>query len=67
MMTIQLNEREVTIDETVTISQLLAQENYPQIGIAVAVNQTIISKDHWSEQRFQNGDSILIIQATQGG
>lgn len=67
MITIHLNEREVNIDETVNISQLLTQENYPQIGIAVAVNQSIISKDHWNEQTFQNGDSILIIQATQGG
>ncbi|XCF06453.1 sulfur carrier protein ThiS [Tamlana crocina] len=67
MITIHLNEREVNIDETVNVSQLLTQENYPQIGIAVAVNQNIISKEHWSEQTFQNGDSILIIQATQGG
>ncbi len=67
MITIHLNEREINIAETVNVSQLLTQENYPQIGIAVAVNQSIISKDHWNEQTFQNGDSILIIQATQGG
>lgn len=67
MITIHLNEREVNIDETVNISQLLTQENYPQIGIAVAVNQNIISKAQWDTQRFQNGDTILIIQATQGG
>ncbi|NJX13972.1 sulfur carrier protein ThiS [Tamlana crocina] len=67
MITIHLNEREVNIDETINVSQLLTQENYPQIGIAVAVNQNIISKTQWDTQRFQNGDSILIIQATQGG
>lgn len=67
MISIQLNERSLNIDETITISQLLVQENFPEIGIAVAVNQNIISKSHWNTQHFQNGDTVLIIQATQGG
>ncbi len=38
-----------------------------QRGIAVAVNQEIIPKTLWSEKKISKGDSILIIQATQGG
>ncbi|MCR8667265.1 sulfur carrier protein ThiS [Aestuariibaculum sp. M13] len=67
MITIQLNERKLNIDTNVNISQLLLQENYPQIGIAVAINQQIISKVNWANQQLQDGDNILIIQATQGG
>ncbi|MBD0823300.1 sulfur carrier protein ThiS [Aestuariibaculum marinum] len=66
-MTIQLNERKLNIDANVNVSQLLIQENYPQIGIAVAINQQIISKTNWANQLLQDGDNILIIQATQGG
>ncbi|GAA4305779.1 sulfur carrier protein ThiS [Aestuariibaculum suncheonense] len=67
MITIHLNEQPLNIDENVNISQLLHQENYPQIGIAVAINQHIISKSNWDDQLLQDGDNILIIQATQGG
>lgn len=67
MITILLNNRAVNIDETISISQLLHHENYPQMGIAVAINQHIISKTNWEEHLLQDGDKILIIQATQGG
>ncbi|WNH08694.1 sulfur carrier protein ThiS [Thalassobellus suaedae] len=67
MITIHLNEQALNIDNNVNISQLLQQENFPQIGIAVAINQQIISKSNWEEQLLQDGDNILIIQATQGG
>lgn len=67
MITIQLNERKLNIETNVNILQLLLQENYPQIGIAVAINQQIISKADWANQLLKDGDNILIIQATQGG
>ncbi|WP_372754149.1 sulfur carrier protein ThiS [Mariniflexile sp.] len=67
MITIHLNEQSLNIDKSINISQLLEQENIPNIGIAVAINQQIISKSNWSAQKLQDGDTILIIQATQGG
>ncbi|KQM63073.1 sulfur carrier protein ThiS [Chryseobacterium sp. Leaf201] len=36
-------------------------------GIAVALNNRIISKSSWPETILSNKDSILIITATQGG
>jgi len=36
-------------------------------GIAVAVNQNIITKTNWSTQALNEGDEVLIIKATQGG
>ena len=67
MITIHLNEQLLNIDKNTNISQLLLQKNYPQTGIAVAINQQIISKTLWEEQQLRDGDNILIIQATQGG
>ncbi|MBD0831275.1 sulfur carrier protein ThiS [Aestuariibaculum sediminum] len=67
MITIQLNEQTLKIDKNIKISELLQQENFPQLGIAVAINQQIISKSNWDMQHLHDGDNILIIQATQGG
>lgn len=51
-----------------TIQDLLDFE-FPnkQNGIAVAVNQTVISKNQWHTYTLAPADEILIITATQGG
>ncbi|UKM65513.1 sulfur carrier protein ThiS [Flavobacteriaceae bacterium GSB9] len=67
MITIHLNDRSLDIDTNTNIMQLLHQNNYPQLGIAVAINQQIVSKNHWGDQQLKDGDKVLIIQATQGG
>ena len=36
-------------------------------GIAVAVNNSVVSRDKWLLQKLSNEDKITIIKATQGG
>ncbi len=36
-------------------------------GIAVAVNNTVISRNSWEEYLINDTDKITIITATQGG
>ena len=36
-------------------------------GLAVAVNQEVIPKSNWNGTTIMDGDTILIIKATQGG
>lgn len=36
-------------------------------GIAVAINETVISRDKWSSCILKEGDSLLIITPAQGG
>ncbi len=36
-------------------------------GIAVAVNNIIISRNSWEEHLINDNDKIIIIKATQGG
>lgn len=36
-------------------------------GIAVAINQTIITKSAWPVHLLKDGDQITLIKATQGG
>jgi sulfur carrier protein len=38
-----------------------------QKGIAVALNQEVISKSDWEKIQITENDQIIIIRATQGG
>ena len=36
-------------------------------GVAIAINDTVIPRSHWIERELNDGESLLVIQATQGG
>jgi len=36
-------------------------------GIAVAVNDTVVPRTEWGATRIQEGDSVEVIHAVQGG
>ncbi|MGY6649052.1 sulfur carrier protein ThiS [Wenyingzhuangia sp. IMCC45574] len=67
MITIKVNNQSKEIPDSSSVAQLLQQLEQPEKGIAVAINQQIITKNNWETQEVLNGDDILIIQATQGG
>jgi len=67
MITVNINETPLEIDNTTNVIQLLKKTNTALNGIAVAINNKIISKTNWETQQFNNNDTILIITATQGG
>jgi len=67
MIKIWVNEQSLEIEEGSTILQLLEHLNSPKIGIAVAIQNAIISKNLWESMTLSNDDNVLIIQATQGG
>jgi len=49
------------------ISEIMAELNLPTQGIAIAVNEEVISKSNWSTFKVCENDKLLIITATQGG
>lgn len=57
------------------VAQLLGKDITPQgtaadgsaLGIAVAVNHTVIPRGLWSAQELQDGDTVEIVTAVQGG
>lgn len=67
MITIRVNDTQIKIGKTTNVQQLLQIVNTTSDGIAVAVNNQIVSKHLWESHRFNNNDNILIITATQGG
>jgi sulfur carrier protein len=67
MLTIKLNGDTIEMEEAASALSALQQLNIDQNGIAVAVNNQIITKTKWAQTALKNNDEILIIKATQGG
>ena len=67
MITIQVNDQQQIFSENLTIHQLIEQLNIQTSGIAVAVNNNVVSKSNWEQHEVMNQDTILIIKSTQGG
>ncbi len=66
-MNIRVNNIQKEISDNSTIEDLLLSLEHTQNGIAVAINEEIVSKEHWGQKTLLENDEILIIQATQGG
>jgi sulfur carrier protein len=51
------------------VNDLIAELNLPSDGrgIAIAVNDTVVSKSQWHSHELHNGDRIEIVRAMQGG
>lgn len=67
-MEVTVNQQTFEIQENCSIQEMLGLlPHLPAKGIAVAINQTIISKEGWTDHLLQQGDQVMIIKATQGG
>lgn len=67
-MEITVNNQILTLTGSSSVTQLLsAVLQVPGTGIAVAVNQAIVSKSDWSDYLLRPGDQVVLIKATQGG
>lgn len=57
----------MTVDESITIADFIEQQSIPSVGIAVAVNGTVVRKALWHDTVLKDGDDVLIISAVCGG
>tara|TARA_R110000751_G_scaffold8199_2_gene32955 strand:+ start:1885 stop:2088 length:204 start_codon:yes stop_codon:yes gene_type:complete len=67
MITVNINNQSYSFSEEILLSELLNQLNFSKKGIAVAVNNVIVSKERWEDFKVSDEAFILIIKATQGG
>jgi len=65
-MTIEVNKETYTSNQN-KLEALLEELNISLKGIAVAINDQVISRLAWKETQIQENDKITIIKATQGG
>jgi sulfur carrier protein len=66
-MTINVNNQPQSILKNSSIKKLLEQLDIVPNGIAIAINNKVVSKEKWKQTMLQNDDDIVIIKATQGG
>lgn len=65
-MKLIINDEIKTLAVT-TIASLLTELEQPEKGIAVAVNQAIISRQNWTDFQLSENDKITLFQAIAGG
>lgn len=67
MITVNVNNTAYELEEQSSLQDVIQHLSINEDGIAVAINQSIITKTDWQNTRLSNNDNVLIIQATQGG
>jgi sulfur carrier protein len=67
MINIKVNDSPHQLEESSSIETVLNKLSITSHGIAIAINQTIITKSDWNTQLLKEEDEVLIIKATQGG
>ena len=67
-MNIRLNDKPHVLAGAATVLQLLQQLGQAERrGVGVAVNDAVVLRSAWAAHALNEGDRVLIIQATQGG
>ncbi len=67
MVTIKINDVIQQYEEGTSLLEVISKEVSFLEGIAVALNQEVITKKQWSGQILKDQDSILVVKASQGG
>jgi sulfur carrier protein len=64
-----VNGNEKNMDEGADLIDLLTQSklNNDKPGVAVAINDDVISTSEWKNMKLKQNDRIEIIRAVQGG
>ena len=67
-MKITINQQVFEVSERSSLQSIISEKLGGNTkGMAIAVNQTVITKEAHRNYLLQPNDSIIIIQATQGG
>ncbi|MGO9152972.1 sulfur carrier protein ThiS [Mycobacterium sp.] len=65
-MIVVVNEKQVEVDEQTTVAALLASLGFPDRGIAVALDLSVLPRSHWTTELF-DGARLEVVTAVQGG
>ncbi|MFK7899493.1 MAG: sulfur carrier protein ThiS [Cyclobacteriaceae bacterium] len=65
-MTVEVNKEKIEAKST-RLHDLLEEMRISLKGIAVAINNKVVSRFEWKKTQIKENDKITIIRATQGG
>lgn len=67
MITVTINQEQHQFEKQTTLQTVLNSMQISLRGIAVAINNQVISQTNWESTIVNQDDKIILIQATQGG
>jgi sulfur carrier protein len=65
-MNVIVNDKPVEVDDKTTVAGLLERLGFPEKGIAVAVDQTVLPRSNW-QTPLTDGARLEVLTAVQGG
>jgi sulfur carrier protein len=65
-MKVIVNDEAVEVDDTTTIAGLLERLGFPEKGVAVAVDWTVLPRSGW-QTTLTDGARLEVVTAVQGG
>ena len=68
-MIVTVNERSVEVDEHTTVAALLESLGYPDRGVAVAVDFSVLPRSNWGTRLSELSEPVRleVVTAVQGG
>ena len=71
-MIVVVNEKQVEVDEQTTVAALLESLGFPDRGIAVALDLSVLPRSHWTTRlaelsRLSEPLRLEVVTAVQGG
>ncbi|GFG52809.1 thiamine biosynthesis protein ThiS [Mycolicibacterium agri] len=65
-MIVTVNDEKVEVDEQTTVMALLERLGFPEKGIAVAVDWSVLPRSQW-DTALSDGARLEVVTAVQGG
>ena len=65
-MNIKINNKETEVKAT-SLQELATEISLPEKGVAVAVNNRMVTRADWNHTAIHDGDNIVVIKAVCGG
>ena len=65
-MNIKINNQETEV-KAASLQELATEISLPEKGVAVAVNNRMVTRADWNQTAINDGDNIVVIKAVCGG
>jgi sulfur carrier protein len=65
-MKVTVNNEDIQLDEQTTVAELLTRLGFPDKGIAVAVDWSVLPRSDW-DTALTDGARVEVVTAVQGG
>lgn len=66
-MNVRINNETASLNEGTTVAALAESRKLPERGIAIAINNEMVTRGEWAGRTINEGDDIVILKAFCGG